>query len=74
MADGPEHEVVVEPDGHVIRIREGRTLMSGAIDAGPDARAAMGAAGQARARRLYSAQAMCEATLAIYTTLLEGRE
>ena len=45
-----------------------------AIDAGPAARAAMGAVGQTRARRLYSAKAMCEATLGIYTTLLEGRE
>jgi glycosyltransferase involved in cell wall biosynthesis len=48
-----------------------------AIDAGPVARAAMGAAGQVRARRLYSAQAMCDATLEIYAGLLarlpEGR-
>ena len=47
--------------------------LGAAIDAGPAARAAMGAAGQARARRLYSAQAMCEATLSIYASLLEGR-
>jgi glycosyltransferase involved in cell wall biosynthesis len=48
-----------------------------AIDAGPVALAAMGAAGQVRARRLYSAQAMCDATLEIYAGLLarlpEGR-
>ena len=36
--------------------------------------AAMGAAGQVRARRLYSAKAMCEATFKVYATLLEGRE
>ncbi len=45
-----------------------------AIDAGPARRAAMGAAGQTRARRLYSAKAMCEATLGVYATLLEGHE
>jgi len=44
-----------------------------AIDIGPAARAAMGAAGQMRARRLYSAQAMCEATMEVYARLLEGR-
>ena len=44
-----------------------------AFDIGPAARAAMGAAGQLRARRLYSAQAMCEATLKVYAMLLEGR-
>ena len=43
-----------------------------AIDVGPVRRAAMGAAGQIRARRLYSAKAMCEATFGVYATLLEG--
>ena len=50
------------------------TALAAAIDVGPVARAAMGAAGQVRARRLYSAKAMCEATFKVYATLLEGRE
>ncbi|MDO9335933.1 MAG: glycosyltransferase family 4 protein [Caulobacter sp.] len=36
-------------------------------------RRAMGEAGQARARKLYSVEAMCEATLAVYARLLESR-
>jgi len=42
-----------------------------AIDA--DARAAMGAAARARATRLYSLTAMCEATFAAYRRVLEAR-
>jgi glycosyltransferase involved in cell wall biosynthesis len=48
-------------------------VMAEAIAAGPERRAAMGVAGQARARRLYSAAAMCEATLAVYAGLVGGR-
>jgi len=44
-----------------------------AIDVGPRQRAAMGQAGAARVRRLYSAKAMCEATLRVYARLLGGR-
>jgi len=33
----------------------------------------MGRAGQERARRLYSVQAMCEATLAVYEQVLQRR-
>lgn len=44
-----------------------------AARAGPERRAAMGRAGQARVRRLYSVEAMCEATLAVYTRLAAGR-
>lgn len=36
-------------------------------------RRAMGEAGQARAKKLYSVEAMCEATLAVYVRLLESR-
>jgi len=44
-----------------------------AIAVPADRRRAMGEAGSARARRLYSVEAMCEATLAVYVRLLEGR-
>lgn len=37
-------------------------------------RRAMGEAGQARAARLYSVEAMCEATLAVYARILESRD
>jgi glycosyltransferase involved in cell wall biosynthesis len=47
--------------------------LAAAIDAGPKKRAAMGQAGAARARRLYSAQAMCEATLKVYARLVGRR-
>ena len=42
-----------------------RTLTA-ALDAGPRRRAAMGKAGQARVRSLYSARAMTDATLLAY--------
>jgi glycosyltransferase involved in cell wall biosynthesis len=44
-----------------------------AIAAGPERRAAMGQAAMRRARSLYSAQAMCDATLKVYADVLEGR-
>jgi glycosyltransferase involved in cell wall biosynthesis len=44
-----------------------------AIDLGPGRRGEMGAAGQKRARQLYSVGAMCEATLAAYAGVLEAR-
>ncbi len=47
--------------------------LSRAIDAGPGRRAEMGHAGQARARALYSVEAMCAATLAAYERVLEAR-
>jgi glycosyltransferase involved in cell wall biosynthesis len=46
--------------------------MAEAIAAGGARRAAMGAAGLARARRLYSVEAMCEATLQVYARVLEN--
>jgi glycosyltransferase involved in cell wall biosynthesis len=44
-----------------------------AIAAGPEGRAAMGQAAMRRARRLYSVEAMCAATLKVYADVLEGR-
>jgi glycosyltransferase involved in cell wall biosynthesis len=44
-----------------------------ALDAGPGRLAAMGQAAANRARRLYSADAMCEATLKAYENVLEAR-
>jgi glycosyltransferase involved in cell wall biosynthesis len=46
--------------------------MAEAIDAGPDRRDAMGRAGMAVVRRLYSVKAMCEATLQVYARVLEN--
>jgi len=43
-----------------------------AITTSPGRRAEMGQAGQDRARRLYSVEAMCEATLAVYRRVLEA--
>lgn len=44
-----------------------------ALDLGPTRRLAMGRLGQDRARQLYSAEAMCAATLAAYERVLEAR-
>lgn len=44
-----------------------------AIDMGPGARRKMGERGRDRARQLYSAEAMCAATLAAYERVLEAR-
>ena len=44
-----------------------------AITAGPEGRAAMGAAGRARARALYSVEAMGAATLDVYARVLAAR-
>ena len=44
-----------------------------AIKAGPKKRAAMGKAAMQRTRRLYSVQAMCEATLKVYADIAAGR-
>jgi glycosyltransferase involved in cell wall biosynthesis len=43
------------------------------IALGPERRGAMGQAAMQRARRLYSVQAMCAATLQVYADVLEGR-
>lgn len=47
--------------------------MTAAIDAGGVRRRAMGAFAASRARRLYSVDAMCDATLEVYARVLEGR-
>jgi glycosyltransferase involved in cell wall biosynthesis len=47
--------------------------MAKAIDIGGARLAAMGQAAANRARRLYSVDAMCEATLAAYAQVLEAR-
>jgi len=47
--------------------------LAAAIDVGPIRRATMGRAGAARVRKLYSAEAMCEATLAVYVQLVGRR-
>jgi len=44
-----------------------------ARDAGAATRQAMGQTARARARRLYSVDAMCEATLNVYARVLEAR-
>jgi glycosyltransferase involved in cell wall biosynthesis len=44
-----------------------------ALEAGAAKRAQMGEAARSRARRLYSVDAMCEATLAVYNRVLEAR-
>jgi glycosyltransferase involved in cell wall biosynthesis len=45
--------------------------LQAAIALGPQGRARMGAAAAERARRLYSVEAMCAATLAVYRQVLE---
>ena len=44
-----------------------------ALEAGPDRWAAMGRAGQARVRALYSVRAMTDATLEVYRRVLSER-
>jgi glycosyltransferase involved in cell wall biosynthesis len=49
------------------------TALARAIDLGPGKRLEMGEAGRTRARRLYSVDAMCAATLCAYEKVLEAR-
>ncbi len=49
------------------------SAIGGALDIGPEGRRRMGEAGAKRARRLYSVDAMCDATLAAYRRVLEAR-
>jgi len=72
----PRETVVAGETGWLFKPGDPEALaavMAEAIAAGPERRAAMGAVGQTRARRLYSAAAMCEATLEVYVGLLGGR-
>jgi hypothetical protein len=48
--------------------------MAGAIDLGREGLEALGAAARDRATRLYSNDAMCAATLAVYEQLVSSRE
>lgn len=47
--------------------------LAAAMDTPAERRRAMGEAGQARAKKHYSVEAMCAATLAVYARLLESR-
>jgi glycosyltransferase involved in cell wall biosynthesis len=47
--------------------------MTHALEAGGVRRRAMGQQAASRARQLYSVDAMCEATLAVYARVLEAR-
>jgi glycosyltransferase involved in cell wall biosynthesis len=49
------------------------TALGEAVTATRGRHEAMGRAGQERARRLYSVQAMCAATLAVYEQILDQR-
>lgn len=49
------------------------SAMTAAIEAGGPRRRAMGEAAASRARRLYSVDAMCDATLEVYARVLEAR-
>ncbi len=72
---GAASETVVDGEtGWLFKPGDAESLadaMAAAIDAGSERRAAMGAAGQARARRLYSVEVMCESTLEVYAGVLE---
>lgn len=74
---GGARETVIEggtgwrfPPGDVAAWTEG--LLT-AMDTSAARRRAMGEAGLARAKKLYSVEAMCEATLAVYVRVLEDR-
>ncbi|HLK26244.1 MAG TPA: glycosyltransferase, partial [Caulobacteraceae bacterium] len=70
----PAETVVAGETGWLIQPGDAKSLaaaMAAAMDAGPARRAAMGQAAKERARRLYSVEAMCEATLAAYARVLE---
>jgi glycosyltransferase involved in cell wall biosynthesis len=49
------------------------TAMAHALDVGGPRRREMGEQAASRARRLYSVDAMCEATLQVYARVLEAR-
>jgi glycosyltransferase involved in cell wall biosynthesis len=72
----PRETVLAGETGWLVNPGDAEALahaMAEAIAAGPERRAAMGQAGMARARRLYSVEAMCESTLNVYAGVLEGR-
>jgi glycosyltransferase involved in cell wall biosynthesis len=72
----PRETVLAGETGWLVRPGDAEALaraMASAIAADPKRRAAMGALGMERARRLYSVEAMCESTLNVYAGVLEGR-
>lgn len=67
--------VIPEETGWLVAPRSPDDLaeaLAAAVDAGPERRAEMGAAGQARVRALYSVEAMGSATLDAYARVLAG--
>ncbi len=71
----PRETVLAGETGWLVRRADAESLaaaMAESIAAGAERRAAMGAAGLARARQLYSVEAMCEATLQVYARVLEN--
>ncbi|HEX9647045.1 MAG TPA: glycosyltransferase, partial [Alphaproteobacteria bacterium] len=69
VADGETGWLVPPGDAEALAAALARAL---ALD--PAARAAIGRAGRARAARLFTTEAMCAKTLAVYRSLLEVRE
>jgi glycosyltransferase involved in cell wall biosynthesis len=70
----PRETVLAGETGWLVRPGDPQGLadaLAQAIEAGPERREAMGRAGVARVRRLYSVKAMCEATLQVYARVLE---
>ena len=58
---------------YILNVVDVALLMAAAIALPAETRRRMGEAGQARARRLYSVDAMCAATLDVYEGVLEAR-
>jgi glycosyltransferase involved in cell wall biosynthesis len=74
---GATRETVVDGQtGWLVNPGDGKAwadALGEAVTASRGRRQAMGRAGQERARRLYSVEAMCAATLAVYDQVLERR-
>ena len=73
-AHGGSLETVTPETGALVPPGDADALAEaiGALAADPAARAAMGAAGRARARRRYATEAMVNATLNVYASLARG--
>lgn len=74
---GATRETVVPGEtGRLVKPGDAQALadaLQAAIALGPEGRARLGAAAAERARRLYSVDAMCAATLKVYAQVLERR-
>jgi glycosyltransferase involved in cell wall biosynthesis len=71
----PAESVLAGETGWLVRPGDAAGVadaMAEAMGVGAARRAAMGAVGMARARRLFSVEAMCEATLQVYANVLEN--